>query len=606
MCGLVCYVNSDRSNLLENFKKNLNHRGPDQSGEYNDQINSVYFSHNRLKILDLETGEQPMCDQEKNIIISYNGEIFNHREIRKELMNRGCKFQSRDSDTETILNLYKVYGVEGFKKLNGMFAFVIYDKLQKYLVAVRDQFGIKPLYYVKYQNEIYFFSEIRAVLGTNILRNKNIDLNSLNYYFNLQYIPSTKTIYEDIKKVNQGEYCIYDLSKNELNFKKYYSLNLINKNISTNKKEILENLNYKIENAIKSWTQSDVPISLSLSGGLDSSIIALLLKKLNINYNSYTLTFDNGLEKNYDLENSKLITKICESNHKIINIDSRNLFNDLDDICKNLSEPYAGSLASWYIYKNIRNEKVVLTGTGADELFGNYGKWLNYEFSYKTLRKFFNKQKFFDKKNISLFGNFPGNYDYIFSAHQLNSLLKNKEKNFFDAEELLINLRNQFEGDNIKDLVKYLDFNTQLPDEFLYVTDRFSMSFSIEARTPFLDRELVEYIFSLPSKFNGKFYNSKNLLKETFSEILPKEIINSPKQGFTLPINIWLKKELLDQLKYFSSKDIISKQNIFNYQYINNLINYFIKNDFSTEDITTKQVWTFFIFQKWYFNWKII
>jgi asparagine synthase (glutamine-hydrolysing) len=587
MCGIFGTNQKISENKIDKLLNLQNHRGPDDKQFFqNDQITLL---HNRLSILDIENGSQPMSF--KDLIIIFNGEIFNSPSLRSMLQNKGYSFLTKNSDTEVLLKLYDFKGIEMLSELNGMFSFVIYDKKKNLLFGAVDQFSIKPLYYSFLQNKFFFSSEIKPLLELEYI-SKDLSISSIKSFFQLQYVPFENTIYENVKKLKNNHYFVFDLSNRTLNTKKYeVKKNLIKFN---NYSDIVLGGKEALNNSIKNWSLSDVPIACSLSGGLDSSLIASIfasnsskkIKTITVGYEGFDKIHD---ERNY----AKLLSEYINSDHTEIVINPKDILLDLNIIFENLAEPYAGSLASWHVYKNLKNEKVIFTGTGADEIFGNYGKWKNYilsDFFLKNSLNFFKNQKLTDLKYF--YGFF---YNKIFYEKEINKLIKQKED--LNLNYLIHSLVSS-NTSGIKKKAQEIDFNLQLPYEFLYVTDRLSMMNSIEARTPFLDNEMVDYINSIPSKHMSNLLNSKKLLKDISYGQIPTKIIERSKMGFVLPKENWLKKELLENLKNYTSEAFLKKQNIFSQNYIENLLNRFL-NSKNNSNLTEK-VWTYFIFQFWY------
>ena len=589
MCGIFGLNQSKDQNFIKKFVELQNHRGPDAKNYYLN--NEVTLIHNRLSILDLQYGDQPMIYNDK--VIVYNGEIFNSPTIRKNLEKIGYSFKTKNSDTEVLLKLYDYKGAEMLNELNGMFAFVIYDIKKNILFGAVDQFSNKPLYYSLSGNNFAFSSEIKPLLKLENTDNK-LSFNSIIKYFQLQYIPFGDTIYKNIKKLNNSNYFEYNLKSKKIDIQKYSKK--INKVEFNSYKDVIIAGREALEQSVKNWSLSDVPIIFSLSGGLDSSLISSIYSNTSkTRIETITVGFDD-VNKDQDERNfAKIISKNINSYHHEIVINSNKFLKDMDLIFENLCEPYAGSLASWYVYKNLSNKKVIFTGTGADELFGNYGKWKNYLFSDFFIKNIF--QNFFNQnlKNIKHFYGYM--YKKIFYENELNKLIL-KNHNYSNDLNLTIHSLVQNKKFDPKKNIQEIDFNLQLPWEFLYITDRLSMLNSIEARTPFLDDEMINYIKNVPSKYLTKMTNSKILLKDIARKYIPDEIINRKKKGFVLPKEAWLKKELKNQLIYFASKEFLSKQEIFSYSYLDNLL----KNFFSSnKNINlTEKTWTFFIFQFWY------
>ena len=589
MCGIFGLNQSKDQNFIKKFVELQNHRGPDAKNYYLN--NEVTLIHNRLSILDLQYGDQPMIYNDK--VIVYNGEIFNSPTIRKNLEKIGYSFKTKNSDTEVLLKLYDYKGAEMLNELNGMFAFVIYDIKKNILFGAVDQFSNKPLYYSLSGNNFAFSSEIKPLLKLENTDNK-LSFNSIIKYFQLQYIPFGDTIYKNIKKLNNSNYFEYNLKSKKIDIQKYSKK--INKVEFNSYKDVIIAGREALEQSVKNWSLSDVPIIFSLSGGLDSSLISSIYSNTSkTRIETITVGFDD-VNKDQDERNfAKIISKNINSYHHEIVINSNNFLKDMDLIFENLCEPYAGSLASWYVYKNLSNKKVIFTGTGADELFGNYGKWKNYLFSDFFIKNIF--QNFFNQnlKNIKHFYGYM--YKKIFYENELNKLIL-KNHNYSNDLNLIIHSLVQNKKFDPKKNIQEIDFNLQLPWEFLYITDRLSMLNSIEARTPFLDDEMINYIKNVPSKYLTKMTNSKILLKDIARKYIPDEIINRKKKGFVLPKESWLKKELKNQLIYFASKEFLSKQEIFSYSYLDNLLKKFFS---SNKNINlTEKTWTFFIFQFWY------
>lgn len=589
MCGIFGLNQSKDQNFIKKFVELQNHRGPDAKNYYLN--NEVTLIHNRLSILDLQYGDQPMIYNDK--VIVYNGEIFNSPTIRNNLEKIGYSFKTKNSDTEVLLKLYDYKGAEMLNELNGMFAFVIYDIKKNILFGAVDQFSNKPLYYSLSGNNFAFSSEIKPLLKLENIDNE-LSFNSIIKYFQLQYIPFGDTIYKNIKKLNNSNYFEYNLKSKKIDIQKYSKK--INKVEFNSYKDVIIAGREALEQSVKNWSLSDVPIIFSLSGGLDSSLISSIYSNTSkTRIETITVGFDD-VNKDQDERNfAKIISKNINSYHHEIVINSNNFLKDMDLIFENLCEPYAGSLASWYVYKNLSNKKVIFTGTGADELFGNYGKWKNYLFSDFFIKNIF--QNLFNQnlKNIKHFYGYM--YKKIFYENELNKLIL-KNHNYSNDLNLIIHSLVQNKKFDPKKNIQEIDFNLQLPWEFLYITDRLSMLNSIEARTPFLDDEMINYIKNVPSKYLTKMTNSKILLKDIARKYIPDEIINRKKKGFVLPKESWLKKELRNQLIYFASKEFLSKQEIFSYSYLDNLL----KNFFSSnKNINlTEKTWTFFIFQFWY------
>jgi len=477
-----------------------------------------------------------------------------------------------------------------------MFSFVIYDKIKNILFGAVDKFSIKPMYYFNKNNNFIFASEIKTILSFDNVT-KKLSLKNLNYYFNLQYSPFDNTMYEDIKKLENSSYFIFNLKEKQIIKKKYiYKPVTIIPKINNYVKAVEITKNF-VEDSVHRWMLSDVDVACSLSGGLDSSLIASIHNKYSTKkINTITVGFESKDHAFDERHYAKKVSKFLNTNHNEVVINPDNILEDMNYIFENLYEPYAGSLASWYIYKNLKKTKVIFTGTGADELFGNYGKWKQYKLS-----EIFFKNLIFSVKNQNLKGyknNFYGYlYKKIFYQKEIEEIFNEKYYLDLDISVEIQKLADLSKKEDPKKIIQEIDLNLQLPGEFLYITDRLSMLNSIEARTPFLDLELVNHIETLDVKYYGGLFNSKKLLKDVAQSFLPSEIINRAKKGFILPKKNWLKNNLLNLLKLYSSDNFIKSQGIFKPKQIQNLIQKFLS---SNNDLLTERVWTFFIFQFWY------
>ncbi|MDA9754810.1 asparagine synthase (glutamine-hydrolyzing), partial [Candidatus Pelagibacter sp.] len=344
MCGIFGINKKETQEFINKIISDNNHRGPDQNDYY--QNESLTLIHNRLSILDIEHGCQPMYF--KDLVIIYNGEIFNSVSLRKSLEDKGYNFETNNSDTEVLLKLYHFKGKDMLLDLNGMFAFVIYDKKNNILFGAVDRFSIKPLYYTINNNLFSFSSEIKPLLSINTIT-KKLSKNSVFDYFQLQYVPFENTIYEEIKKIKNSNFFVYDLNLKSLSINEYKKKN--QKYEFKNYNEIIEVGKNCLNNSIKNWSQSDVPISCSLSGGLDSSLIsAIFAKNSSKKIETITVGFD-GEDKNHDERYfASKVSKFLNSDHLEVVVDPKKILFDMDKIFENLCEPYGGSLASWYVY----------------------------------------------------------------------------------------------------------------------------------------------------------------------------------------------------------------------------------------------------------------
>jgi asparagine synthase (glutamine-hydrolysing) len=626
MCGISGFNWEDKE-LIKKMTKTMSHRGPDDIGHYTDK--NISLGHNRLSIIDLsKAGHQPMSNKEGTIWITYNGEIYNFKEIRKELEKKKYKFNS-ETDTEVIIYSYQEWGEKCLEKFNGIFAFCIYDTEKKKLFLARDRLGVKPLYYYLNEEKFIFASEIKAILEHKIER--KVNLTALNNYITLRYNSGMQTLFEKIQKIPAGYYAIFDIKTKKNNLQKYWNLNL---DTTEESKEYFKEKLYKIfKGAVKKQLISDVPLGVFLSGGVDSgSIVALMheIKKEEKN-NEETKTFTVGFEQGEfvnELEEAKYISERFSTKHKEF-IVKPSMVKLLPKIIWHLDEPMADpALIPLYLLaeKAKKEVSVVLTGDGGDEVFGGYDQYKFLMMGQKLSKIPFaptlipTAMKFTPKKILNKF------YKHTSSMGQeglkrigrfLQSSGKNPAKAYnelvgiYDEEERQKILNpNKFQETNYneinkeyfstgKDFLKkllYFDTKRLLPESFLMKTDRMTMAHSIEARVPLLDHELVEFGFTIPSKYKINQKRTKYILRETMTKLIPESYLYKKKQTFHVPIENWIDNELKDYCKETLSEENIKRQGYFNYKYIEKILENYKKSKL----FYARQLWNLITFNTWH------
>lgn len=591
MCGIVgLHLFSNQNFDIVNGIKLMNqiqyHRGPDQDGTYYDEMNAMALSMRRLSIIDIESGNQPMISECERYILVYNGEIFNAPELRVNLEKEGEIFYTDHSDTEVLFKLLVKYQERKLHLLNGMFAFSFYDKKENILLIGRDRSGIKPLYYTKQNGVFAFSSELKSLLTLPII-SKTLNKQSLFHYLSLMYVPGENSIIDNIKKLLPGYILKYNLINNEITKSKLLDISF-QPDFSISNDELNECIHNTFLDSVKRWSYSDVPISCALSGGLDSSSIVGALAKLNYNVKTYSLGYKEDInDKHSDLYLSGKISDHWGFENEKIILEPNDLIKNLNKMVWALDEPYGGGLPSWFVFEEMsKSFKVGLTGTGGDELFGNYGKW-------RTMDGNFFRRSKSDKKSFQT--KFFNIYYYFNDDSKTNYLLDDGE--FQDTGAFLFNEFDSINSLSIIDKIAKLDFKTQLPEEFLLMTDRFSMFHSLEVRTPFLDNEFVDLIYSIPSSKRTRYRNLKYLLKDSLGSLIPTGIIDVPKKGFTIPLDKWLRGELRDLVEYYLGVDYLKKQAIFKQSLYNEIVIPYL--DDNTKRNTTR-IFGLLMFQLWY------
>jgi asparagine synthase (glutamine-hydrolysing) len=545
MCGILGHFSNEKINR-EDFEKillDIKHRGPDDSGLYFDE--NIALGHTRLSILDLsKEGHQPMVSNCKDYIIIFNGEIYNFEEIKKDLINKKYKFNS-NTDTEVILNGYIEYKEEIVKKLNGMFALSIYNRKTKDLFIARDRSGIKPFYYLKKGHEFVFSSELKALKGVSSLVNFEAKI----LFLLLGYVPEPMTIYENIFSFPSGYYGHY--KDNKLQLTKYDEYEYEPK-IQKPYKEIVSDVKELFDKSIKRHLISDAPIGTFLSGGLDSSLITAVASKYKSNLQTLSLVFN---EKNYSEEYyQNLVVQKYGTQHTRFLINEDIFLNTIDDFFNSMEQPTLDGLNTYFVSKAAKESGLtaVLSGVGGDEIFYGYpsfkdGKTLKFltrvPYSLIKIFEFSDKYKKLEllKAESDLAYYLPKRG--VFSPKEVANLLDIDRKSVYQLiSKLWITYNSNFIKE-IEDKISYLELNMYMKNQLLRDSDLFSMCHSLEIRVPFLDKELIDYVLKIEPK--EKFGNhNKRILSDISEGVLPQEIINRPKMGFTLPFEYWFRKNI--------------------------------------------------------------
>ena len=547
MCGIAAIAGSYDDALLDGLGAALDHRGPDSGGDF--RGDGAALVSRRLAILDLPGGEQPLVSDDGRSAIAFNGEIFNVRELKRSLEADGVRFRSDHSDTELVLRLYEARGLDALSQLNGMFAFAILDGKRRKLVAARDRFGIKPLYYTRAGGRFALASELKALLRVPGF-DRGLDEESVWHYLTLRFVPGERSIFSGVKRLPAGHLLELDLESNALDVRPWYRLEFSVDHGPT-RDEWTERLRETLRAAVQRWSLADVPIACSLSGGLDSSsIVALLAEGGTRDLRTYTLGFsdeeDDGLN---ELPLARALAERYGTEHHELVIDARELLDDLLPMVWALDEPYGGGLPSWYVFRFMRRDvKVALTGSGGDELFGNYRRFVPFEQGRLSR---------FRPRDVRRYHMTPS---YYFTDAEKRELLVQPGP---PTAALLQRVFDESGSCNARDSVLYLDAATQLPDEFLHMTDRFSMAHSLEARTPFLDHELVELVASIPPHLRTSAIDPKGLLRDAVADLLTPAHLQAPKRGFVFPLARWLRRELRPLAERLLADDRLERQGIF-------------------------------------------
>ena len=567
MCGINGLVDFKKSlseieiiNIIKNFNQTLAHRGPDASGV---QIsNNIGIGHTRLSIIDLSTnGIQPMLSEKKDVIISYNGEIYNFLSLKKKYLSDENFFS--DTDTEVVLKLYNSIGIKKLiNEINGMYAFSILDKNQNKIFLSRDKIGKKPLYYYFEDDYVIWSSELKSFKKSPIKDKLEICNEALRNYFDVGYIPSPLSIFKKIYKLLPGE--TIEINLNNKTKKSYFYEK--NENEYQIQNFSLSSLEEILEDAVKIRTISDVPYGVFLSSGVDSTLVASILSKIKTSkINSFSIGLENSLLD--ESSSSKKIAKVLGLDHNELIINEKDLIDTIPKMIETYSEPFAdSSQIPTYLLSQFSKKKitVALSGDGGDEIFGGYNRYI-YLKKYNLFLKsifFLNKfnifnNRFFDKL-IDLNKNFSSIGESAYKIKSLNKVYnvkdyysrmikQNNEVNKIFKNKITFNIQ-YLKGIEHVDSIKFMqikDINNYLPDDILTKVDRASMAHSLEVRCPLLDKRLHRFI-GIDNNLKISNNTSKKPLKTILSKYIDLNLISKKKMGFAIPLQKWLSHEIYD------------------------------------------------------------
>ncbi|MDC0563036.1 asparagine synthase (glutamine-hydrolyzing) [Candidatus Pelagibacter ubique] len=605
MCGIVGEI-SFRSlvntSWVDNAISSLKHRGPDSHGKWLSENKKVLFGHTRLSILDLtDNGHQPMISNCQNYVITFNGEIYNFKELEKKILEKGIKLKTK-SDTEILLNCYKIWNLGCLNMLEGMFAFSIYDKKNNIVIFARDKSGQKPLYLSKNNISLSFSSELKGLLKNSNIKRK-LSQESFAEYLHQGYVSGKKSLLKDVFKLKAGQYLIYNLSKGDIIYKNFFELPLKSKsnNISKDTNNLFEKFNSLLGNSVKDQIHADVPVGILLSGGLDSSIITALASNNSKKINTFTFINDINNEDDFELKNSRNVSNFFSTNHTEIYYPKVSA-KIIDEIATFIDDPIMDSsiIPTYLITKEIKRHcTVALGGDGGDELFGGYDH-------YSRLISLAKIKNLLPKNLSKLISNLSNLYLPIGfrGRNWLNLLSKNLSKDFLDFaiyfdkstyskminknfisffKNLQVPERTSIINDDLIYKSCAQDFNNFLIEDILVKTDRSSMANSLELRCPFLDSNIINFAFGdVHSSLKANNINKKIFLKKFASNILPKNFELNKKRGFSIPINKYFEKK---DWKDMAKNILLDEQSLFNTKFVSNLIDKSFFNHNNSERI---------------------
>lgn len=596
MCGICGIAGNSDQTVIEQMTASLVHRGPDDGGAEMFPRHNLALGHRRLSIIDLSPlGHQPMANEDGTLWISFNGEIYNYRELRAKLDPARHQFASQ-SDTESILHLYEERGTESFKLLNGIFAFALYDSRRERLFLVRDHLGVKPLYYAEVNGQLVFGSEIKAILASGVY-SPDIDWQAAHDFFSFLYVPAPGTIFRGIRQLPPAHFLEYDLrARRAVKLERYWDVAEW-RGTGADEAELAIELRRLMTDAVKSQMVSDVPLGAFLSGGVDSNVIVGLMAEHSRKVKTFTVLFDEPEMRYYDeREEARRVADKFSTEHHELTIDLSRP-EEMLDLIEHFDQPFGNttffltSLLSRYTRESVT---VALSGAGGDELFGGYPRYRAVQ-AMKYLRLV---PRVAAKAALTVLAGVQDNFNDR-RLHRVRALLagldrdparqylkwvyyldETRKAKLFgeraadkqDAARLLqghlAQMPKQWDDGN---RFSCLDVLTFLPGNLLEYSDKMSMAWALELRVPFLDPRVVELAFQIPfsMKLNGK--GSKVILRETFAGLIPPENLRAPKKGFNVPLGSWMRTKLDRYFDELLPRDYVRREGIFEFEYIQQL-----------------------------------
>lgn len=596
MCGICGIINLDQNLVLEKELRCMNgtliHRGPDGEGYF--ILKNVGLASRRLSVIDLKSGSQPIHNEDKGLWIVFNGEIYNYRQLKKELVQKGHRFYT-ESDTEVIIHLYEEEGEACLNKLDGMFALAIWDEKKKELLLARDPMGKKPLYWALFGSKFVFASEPKAILALPGFK-RIIDRDSLSKYFFYGYVPSPNTIFKGIKKLSSGNF-MYVRKNIAGEEKKYWEIDYSGKFDELGPGEMKNKVKSLLKKSVEKRLVADVPVGVFLSGGIDSSLVAAFIPSKKVE--AFTIGFEDSFfdESVY----AKMVADHLGIRQNIKIFSNREVFGILPKALELMDEPMADpSVLPTYLLAafTAQKVKVALSGDGGDESFAGYPKYLAHFFLHRTG---FEKLPFWHAiaSQKGRVGKLLANSSfplYLRNQFWISSLSAGEIRKMTGVNLRLDELEKYhtiFNGRDALDETFFLDQKMTLSDQNLVKVDRASMANGLEIRCPFLDKALVEFSAKIPYKSKIGRFKTKSLLREIAKDLLPKEIINLPKKGFGVPLKEWLGNELKPLINENLSLKKIKEEGILNPEVVGRILKR--KNQ--------DAIWKLLVFEIWREKW---
>lgn len=603
MCGIAGILNLSstplsRTDVLDGMLRSIFHRGPDEDGVLIDR--ELSMGMRRLSIIDLADGTQPIFDESGRYAVILNGEIYNYVELRRELLQRGHCLKTH-SDTEVIVHLFEEFGERCVDHLRGMFAFAVWDNIERELFIARDRMGEKPLYYCTHDDNFLFASEIKALLQNPGLQ-ASINPTGLAAYLSLKYVPAPMTMFADIQSLPPGHWI--KIRRGQISVKRYWDVSYEKRNPDISEEQCIDELDALLRESIGIRLRSDVPFGAFLSGGIDSSIIVAIMSQLmNEPVKTFSVGFD-GSDQSDELPFAKMVAERYGCEHHTLKVTGQDFLNYAETVLWHLDQPIAdqATVATFMVAKLARQHvKMVLTGEGGDELFGGYARYVGNQWAPwfrllpsmggRAIRSIADRMPGMRRGRIAIgalthadeatrYANwFPMFHDDV-KQEILSASMRNSD---CPTSKYFVEQLNRSDAKEPLDRMLYVDCNLWLPDYLLLRGDKLTMANALEARIPFLDHLLVEYAAGLPTQMKVRGRVRKYLLKKVASRYLPDEIIHRRKQGFPIPVAKWLREEAKGMMLDLLSEETIKRRGLFNPQKVGDLVRGHLSGAFDYE-----------------------
>ena len=599
MCGIAGYINNkdNKNKIIKDMTDKIVHRGPDAEGFYVD--NDIALGHRRLSIIDLGGGDQPIYNEDKSILVIFNGEIYNYLELKTELEKKGHKFKTK-CDTEVLVHGYEEWKENMPKKLRGMFAFAVYDIKNKTLFLARDNFGIKPLYYYENNDTFMFASEIKSFLVHPDFK-KELNKDLIAPYLSFSFTPTKETLFKGVYRVDPGT--SVTVKNKQVTTKRYYNLEFNQKDMSYEK--AVSDIDKLMKDSVEKHMISDVEVGSFLSSGVDSSYLVALARPDK----TYTVGYTD--QKYNEIEYAKTLTKELNINNTSKIITKEEYLKIIPKIMYHLDEPTSdpAAVALYFVAKLASKDvKVVLSGEGADEFFGGYNTYHNeFDLSWYSKVPYFIRHtiakicshlpevrgiNFLVRRGMKLEDNYIG-VSKVFSERETGKFLKYKSK--YKNKDITKEVYDEFSNKDNVTKMQAIDINFWLIKDILQKADRMTMANSLEGRVPFIDKEVFSYASSLPFEYKVTKENTKVALRDAAKKVIPTEAYKKKKLGFPVPLRAWMReKDFYEEIKQTFNLSIADE--LFNTSYLMKLLN----DHYNNKKDNYKKVWTVYCFLKWY------